>query len=239
MPVELFFIFGIFSLVLGYVIGNFLPMMKKKPLDAKKYDSSSDILPDPAEQSGTTLPEAVPAPSADLLEIAHFWRHVDTNHLTTQIDNKSIEQGEQLTSDQHALLSLLLLDLGNWVGLEGRLQAVEKIQAEEEAAEGEDEPASKGFSPIGMIKDAFTADVFLPFADVSLADQIDPILQSMLIDSPLAEQGISLMDIEGRGMVVNVGLDMYDSVDDVPDDEIRALIKKAVAVWENRATRED
>jgi hypothetical protein len=114
------------------------------------------------------------------------------------------------------------------------------MQAEEEsAADTQDDPASKGFSPIGMIKDAFTADVVLPFADVSLADQIDPILQSMLIDSPLADRGISLMDIEGRGMVVNIGLEMYDSVNDVPDDEIRAILKKAVAVWEKRATGDD
>lgn len=233
MPVQLFFIFGIFALIFGYVIGNFVPMMKRKPAAEKKDDSNIETQPDPAAPQ----PEAMPAPSPDLLEIAHFWRKKETNMLTAQIENKVIAQGEALTSDQHALLSLLLLDLGNWVGLEGRIQAVEKLQAEEESeAETQDESATKGFSPIGMIKDAFTADVYLPHADISLADQINPILQTMLVNSPLADRGISLMDIEGRGMVVNVGLDMYDSINDVPDDEIRAFIKKAVAVWENRVT---
>lgn len=233
MPVQLFFIFGIFALIFGYVIGNFVPMMKRKPAAEKKDDSNIETQPDPAAPQ----PEAMPAPSPDLLEIAHFWRKKETNMLTAQIENKFIAQGEALTSDQHALLSLLLLDLGNWVGIEGRIKAVEKLQEEAESVtEPEDEPGTKGFSPIGMIKSALTADVVIPPADLSLADQINPILQKMLADSPLGDRGISLMDIEGRGMVVNVGLDMYDSINDVPDDEIRAFIKKAVAVWEKSIT---
>jgi len=31
-----------------------------------------------------------------------------------------------------------------------------------------------------------------------------------------------------------VGLDRYESVDEVPDDEVRGLIRSAVAEWEAR-----
>lgn len=237
MPIELFFIMGIFTLILGYVIGNFVPMMKDNPFAAKKDEAPSEKLPG-SEESQAQPEMQVEASKMDtrgLLEIAHLWRHEDTKKLVAQIENQYINHGDELTGDQHALLSLLLLDLGEWVGLEGRMRAVEDLQAEEENAE-EEERKPAFFNPINIMKDAMTADVYLPHSGLSLADQIDPILQSMLADSPLVDRGVSLMDIEGRGMVVNVGLDLYDSVGDVPDDDIRALIQKAVAVWEKRVT---
>lgn len=240
MPIQLFFLFGLFALILGYVIGNFVPMLKKKPVAEKKDDIIIETQPETEESARIPQPEATPTPTPNLLDVAHFWRQTETKELTAQIDNQFIKQGKPLTSDQHAMLSLLLLDLGDWVGLEGRIQAVKKLQTEEEesAAEAEDESASTGFNPIEVFKDAITADVYLPPANLSLADQINPILQTMLADSPLGDRGISLMDIEGRGMVVNIGLDMYGTVDEVPDDDIRALIKKAVGVWEKRVTGE-
>jgi hypothetical protein len=39
-------------------------------------------------------------------------------------------------------------------------------------------------------------------------------------------------------MVVMVGLNQYDGVEAVPDEEIRNLIRSAVAEWEERASGE-
>lgn len=239
MPIELFFIFGLFTLIFGYAAGNFFPMLKDNPFspaNKSKTDDDESDLPDFEDLLAAPMPVS---PTSDLLEVAQFWRKDETNELVAQIDNKLINLEDELSGDQHALLSLLLLDLGNWVGLEGRMQAIQTIEAEKINEEESSEVKAPGFSPVDMLKKAVMADVFLPLADVSLADQIDPILQRMLSDSPLEDRGISLMDIEGRGMVVNVGLDLYDSVGDVPDDEIRAMIQMAVDEWEKRATGED
>jgi len=72
----------------------------------------------------------------------------------------------------------------------------------------------------------------------SIAAQIDDILQEKLKDSPLAGRAIRLMELPNRGMVVMVGLNQYDGVEAVPDEEIRNLIRSAVAEWEERASGE-
>jgi len=70
----------------------------------------------------------------------------------------------------------------------------------------------------------------------SIAAQIDEILQEMLEDSHLDSRGIRLMEFPNRGLVVMVGLDQYEGVDAVPDENIRKLIRSAVHEWERRNT---
>lgn len=66
----------------------------------------------------------------------------------------------------------------------------------------------------------------------SMAAQIDSILQSRLLNTPLADRGIRLQSLPEGDMSVVVGPDQYASVDDVPEEEIRLLIRSAVAEWE-------
>jgi len=40
------------------------------------------------------------------------------------------------------------------------------------------------------------------------------------------------MELPNKGLVVMVGLDQYDRVEDVPNPEIRNLIRIAVEEWE-------
>jgi hypothetical protein len=92
-------------------------------------------------------------------------------------------------------------------------------------------------NPINVISRALKSDVRAPDSPVkSIAAQVDEILQEMLKSSPLWARGIKLMELPAKGMVVMVGLDQYDGVDAVPDDEIRTLIRSAVGEWERRAT---
>ena len=82
--------------------------------------------------------EPTASPSPGLLEIAHFWRTEENKALVAQIENQLISQGDDLSGDQHALLSLLLVDLGDWVGIEGRMHALEKTQEEESGPKEEE-----------------------------------------------------------------------------------------------------
>lgn len=66
----------------------------------------------------------------------------------------------------------------------------------------------------------------------SMAAQIDSILQLRLLNTPLADRGIRLQSLPEGDMSVVVGPDQYASVDDVPEEEIRLLIRSAVAEWE-------
>jgi hypothetical protein len=68
----------------------------------------------------------------------------------------------------------------------------------------------------------------------SIAVQVNEILQDKLKGTSLEKRGIRLMELPGKGMVVMVGLEQFDSVGAVPYPEIKAVLQESVAVWEKR-----
>lgn len=70
----------------------------------------------------------------------------------------------------------------------------------------------------------------------SIVAQIDSILQTQIVGSPLIEQGIRLLESPEGGVIVLVGMRKFEAIDDVPDDQIKAAIRKAIATWENKYT---
>jgi hypothetical protein len=66
--------------------------------------------------------------------------------------------------------------------------------------------------------------------------QIDSILQSQIVNTPLIEKGIRLQESPEGGVVVWVGINKYEGVDEVPDDAIKAAIRAAIATWESKYT---
>lgn len=70
----------------------------------------------------------------------------------------------------------------------------------------------------------------------SIVSQIDGVLQARLAGTPLEDRGIFLAQSR-EGMVnVYVGLTRYSGVDEVPDPEIKAAIRAAIAEWEDKFT---
>jgi hypothetical protein len=90
-------------------------------------------------------------------------------------------------------------------------------------------------NPVNVLTNALKADVPLSkLPTESFVSQINDILQERLKNSPLRGEPIRLMEWPNKGMVVMVGLEHYESVDDVPNEEIRKMIRAAVAEWEQR-----
>lgn len=73
-------------------------------------------------------------------------------------------------------------------------------------------------------------------APTTMVGQIDAILQSKLIGTPLATRGIRLVESVQGGAMVIVGLNRYAGVGDVPDPEVQATIRAAIAEWERKYT---
>jgi hypothetical protein len=71
---------------------------------------------------------------------------------------------------------------------------------------------------------------------MSMVAQIDAILQSRMIGTPLAELGVRLAESLNGGVTVFVGKDRYAGVGDVPSSEIQAAIRGAIAEWEKKYT---
>jgi hypothetical protein len=70
----------------------------------------------------------------------------------------------------------------------------------------------------------------------SIVGQIDSILQERLAGTPLADRGIFLTQSPEGGVNVYVGLTRYNGIDDVPDPEIKSVIRAAISEWENKYT---
>lgn len=71
----------------------------------------------------------------------------------------------------------------------------------------------------------------------SIAMQVNEILKEKLKDTPLEKRGIELFELPGQDMVVMIGMDKYDSVSAVPDDEIRGVLQSAVNEWLARSSK--
>jgi hypothetical protein len=106
-----------------------------------------------------------------------------------------------------------------------------------EIAETEEPKKRKRGGLIGVFTRAISSDVpSLRIVTPSIAVQVNTILQKKLKGTPLESRGICLMELPGQEMVVMIGTDQYDSVNAVPDDEIRGVIQSAVNEWLARST---
>lgn len=92
-------------------------------------------------------------------------------------------------------------------------------------------PAPTGFiPPIAPVKDD------RPVKPLSMVGQIDEILQLKLTTTTFAGRGIRLQESPTGGVTVVVGGKNYEGVGDVPDAEVQAIIRAAIAEWENKYT---
>ncbi len=70
-------------------------------------------------------------------------------------------------------------------------------------------------------------------APPNIARQIDEIVQELRAETQITQAVRIVSGISG-GVNILVGLDRYEYIDDIPDDEVRDLVKRAVKIWESR-----
>ena len=73
-----------------------------------------------------------------------------------------------------------------------------------------------------------------PNIQPTLAEQVNSILQSHLMNTSLAGRDIQLQSLPEGKLSIKVGSGQYRSVDEVPEEEIRLAIRSAIADWENK-----
>jgi len=195
-------------------------------------------------------------PPSGWVEIARFFRRQDGKEIIPEINGKLIHTPDDLSQVQRAILDDVYVALGSWVppgetppgvptsGVDksGRHITTTATSPETLTELLPTEPDTKSpvsWSPVDLLARAIQSDTGkLSPPPRSIAAQVDEILQEKLAESPLAGRGIRIMELPGRGMVVMVGLDRYEAVDEVPDAEIRAIIRAAVLEWEQLHEKE-
>ena len=64
--------------------------------------------------------------------------------------------------------------------------------------------------------------------------QIDDILQARIAGTPFENRRITVTDGPDHGVVVTLDGQKYPGVKDVPDEEVRNLIRSSVMEWEKQ-----
>lgn len=230
------------------------------------------------------------------VEAFRVWRSQESKLVQLEIEDRLLESSSEMTPAEHAVISLALVDLYDWMS-QGSSQAEEDLppmEVEDAAADGTiqesddstgsdtveagkeapaaDEPSQKeavsGLQPAegleekvppvpdkanGQKQTSEKSPVVLPSINIfkslvhtarseikekveaddqSIAFQVDEILQAKLEQSDLKDQAIRLLDLPGQGMVILIGLEKYDDIEAVPDEEIKKLLRESVAEWE-------
>jgi hypothetical protein len=72
------------------------------------------------------------------------------------------------------------------------------------------------------------------FKALSIIGQIDHVFQSRIVGTPYESMGLRIVEGAVGSVEVMVGLNKYDSIDDVPDADIKQAIRAAIAEWESK-----
>jgi len=207
----------------GYIIGLVEAAIKqrirneKKPREEQK--ESQETVEKPSEE----------AKGADLMRL----NRDPSNKLVLNLEGEQFAKKEELSPENRRKVVNLLVELRPW--LETPAPAEISPSEKESTASGETEtheeqvvPELPKPKPVLVIKDPAARQ------PGSIVAQIDGILQARLAGSPLANQGIRLVESVTGGVIVYVGLQKFEGIDALPDPNIQAFIRQAVADWEKQ-----
>jgi hypothetical protein len=233
-------IVAVVSLAIGYLANSFFTG-RQVSQKSDEVQPSSQPVPEPgtAAIELTAGPEIIPATTTisdkTRLDMASFWREQPSGALRADMDGRTIKAGSELSPEQHRRLEMVDTDLRLW--LTPSTAAAPSIEPERTEVTP---PVVQTVIPRPIAIPALPTplvpgtDGKLP-ASKSIVGQIDDILQDKLVGTSLQDRRIRLIEIPGHGVAVKIGIDQYAAIDDVPDPEIKAIIRAAVKIWEGRA----
>jgi hypothetical protein len=243
----------------GYFIGNFFPVFGKKQTGTRierssgkrKFETtvfrkltnlfSSNRGEEASEQEADSLEVSDGLYSGEksspgkLKDLTHIWYDRSERKLFADFGGDGIDLDERLTPEQHSHLSFLLLDLQDKVGISATLRSVIEEREGDAIPEEEGEKSIRqSFNPLRSFLNYVQADVpKLEETGDSIPFQINEILKRKIKGTEFENQGISISEWPDRGVVFIVGVDVYSDIHEIPDSNIRYLIREAVKEWES------
>lgn len=209
MDTTTIFLFIVFAL-LGVAVGALIQRAQNRRfVPPKSHDST------PGSPAGNKL-----ASEGDV-EILSAWRTL-SGRVWLEMDGARLNEKESLQPDQQRRLVSMLADLRPWL---------ENIPAAAALAEVQPSPVVPTVTPVKEGKPIAEQGNLAPVLK-TIVEQIDEVLQAALPGSPFKDRDIHLTEGPGGIVVVRDGLRKFEGIDAVPEPEIQALIRQAVADWE-------
>ena len=216
-------------LVVVWLVGYLLGLAETAIKNEMKKDKEEDVVePDDIFVEDEILPQEENSLEPEILTI---FKRV-SGALKIRLEGEMIEYMGDITPEERKKLLDIVISLRPW--LEGA-KVVEPTQPL---------PADVKISEIKPVKTKTPEQIALEleaeledasFASLTMVEQIDRILKKKLVGHPLEQRGISLRTALNGSLLVQVGLEEYEWIDEIPDKDIQAIIRESIADWEKRA----
>lgn len=224
---------GLGALFFGYFFGLFEGRGQGYKKRQKEEAQEKQPIPPPSPPAAPV--EAPSAPRAETKLLA-LGQDAD-GHLQVELDGRRVDAAA-LTPEQRRRLVNLLVMMRPLVegGTVTPPSASTLSKAEGLNAGAPSQPAPAAPPSARPQPTPIPPAAEPPAAATSIVAQINAILQGRIANTPLAERGIHLQESLRGGVLVFVGTNRYEGVDQVPDAEVQAAIRAAIAEWEQKQT---
>jgi hypothetical protein len=226
------------ALLAGWAIGFFDSNLRT----AQKIKQAEEQARAAIQQAEQRLEEereklaSLPAASPDdpgLLRLKN-----DNGSLTLELDGVPV-QPSTLTLEQRKRLIELLNRIRPW--LEGKTTPPPPSAPQPAAPAPAVPPPQAAPSPApaaAAVKPAPAAPSTnkIKPPSTSIVEQINEILQARIQGTSLASRGVVLLESVTGGVLVYIGVNKYEGIDEVPDEAVKSAIRAAIAEWERRYT---
>jgi hypothetical protein len=226
-------ILAVICFIIGIIVAYLLQSLR---VESKPAESEPGLVTE-----AEPVIEPPPAPPSRLNEVARIWKDKSSQRPILEMEGNIYRKAQDIPLPQLEKLNVAITELCNWLGEPPptHLPSVKTpafLTSELLLPTKAVKPARRG--PLDILKTSIEADIRSTFksAPKSLAAQVDEILQEKLASTNLSDRGIRIMDTPSADLVVMVGLSKYDGIEAVPDPEIQAVIREAVAEWGRRAS---
>jgi hypothetical protein len=183
-------------------------------------------------------------------EIAQLWFDTRDRKLVFQVMEKYYNRSDELSPKDREKLRKVVSDFYHWLepdeltkqkesrftqpNQSGKLDTVsihaKTLTLKDENASNMDSGAIN--QPKQAIKPDVTSSALF---SQSMVSQVDAILQEKIHRAGMEKWAIRLTEFPQRGMVIMVGMEQYNSIDEVPYEQARNIIRKSISEWEQRA----
>lgn len=178
--------------------------------------------------------------------VANLWRDPANGKLLVERDGRILSSALSLNEDQRKEMNSAAQELAAWLGIPTAAPAAPQISSTRAELPPKPEKAfdrqqffdpEPPAEPIPLPGPAVPAPAQppAPSAPRSIVTQIDEVLQEMLAKTNLANSAVRLSEEPRHGVIVWVGIQRYEGIDSVPDENVRAIIRAAVKEWEKRS----
>lgn len=223
--VTMILVIAFLCITIGYVFGWLVATWRA----GKEKDETEEL-----------LSKAVsPSPERPFPLLLGVFQDPISRRIQVEWKGQKVEKPLDLSADERGKLLGTLSDVKEWLGAPELSLKVSSVSVESPRSSEPVVPpvAEEPVRPPSILSGVTSAlaDAMQPPRQEkpkSIVEQIDEIFQKKLEGTPYEGKRIFLMEDPRRGVLVRIEGQVYEGVENVPEGEVKQLLRSAVSEWE-------